>query len=722
MADASSHIRKRHVITPTVYQMEAVECGAASLAMILGYYGRIVPLEELRRACGVSRDGSKASNILSAARSYGMEAKGFQRPIDDVYTGDLPVIVFWKFNHFLVVEGVSDKWVWLNDPLGGRTRITHEDFDKGYTGITLTFKPGPDFTKGGSSPSMFSALVRRLHGVRAALAYVLIASLFLILPGLVIPAFSKVFVDEILIRGHGSWMKPLLLGMGITVAVHILLLLLQKATLLRLETKVAVRESSSYMWHVLRLPVDFFQQRFAGDIAQRVQINDNVAHTIGGKLATTVLSLMMIVFYALVMLSYSVPLTLATFAVAMLNIVAVRFVGSHLATVNAKLLQEQGKVMGVSMNGLQIIETLKAGGTESDFFARWAGYQAKALDSQRRVQIVMQVLLVVPPMITTITTAAVLGLGGWYVMDGSISAGTLVAFQALLMSFLAPINDVVNLYGEIQRLRGDMTRLDDVLRYKLDDMTQERSVDADLPAKLEGYVELKGVTFGYSPLAAPLITDFNLKLVPGSRVAIVGKSGSGKSTISRLLMGLYQPWSGEIMFDGRRRDEWPRDILVSSLAFVDQDIFLFDGSVEDNLTMWNSSIPRPRVVNAAKDASIHDVIASRPGGYASHVEETGRNYSGGQAQRLEIARALAGDPRIVVLDEATSALDPLTEQQIDDRLRQRGCTTIIIAHRLSTIRDCDEIIVLENGKVVQRGTHEEMKDVDGPYARLISTE
>lgn len=719
---APPRFAKRKVDTPTVYQMEAVECGAASLAMILGYYGRVVPLEELRRACGVNRDGSKASNILKAARSYGLEAKGYQRSVEDVLTKELPVIVFWKFNHFLVVEGVSHRYVYLNDPIGGKTRLTHDEFDRAYTGVCLVFTPGPDFTKGGHGPSMMRSLARRLSGVRPALLYVLLASILLIVPGLAAPVFSKIFVDEVLIRGMESWIRPLLIGMGLTVVVHIALQWLQESVLLRLETSLSVRESAQYMWHVLRLPVEFFQQRFAGDIAQRVQINDRVAQMIGGRLANTVLGLMMIIVYAIVMFSYSVPLTVATLTIAAINIVAMRIVGTRLANTNTRLLSEQGKVMGVSMNGLQTIETLKAGGTESDFFARWAGFQAKAQESQRSVQMIMQVLLVIPPAVTTLTTAAVLGLGGWYVMDGSITAGTLVAFQSLLTSFLTPINDVISLFGEVQRLKGDMTRLDDVLQYNIDGNAMDATLPASLPRRLEGKVELRSVSFGYSPLDPPLIKDFSLTLQPGSRVAIVGASGSGKSTISRLLMGLYSPWSGDILFDGQPRSAWPRDVLVSSLAFVDQEIFLFDGSIEDNITLWNPAIPKTAIVHAAQDAAIHDVIASRPGGYASHVQEGGRNFSGGQAQRLEIARALCSDPRVIVLDEATSALDPVTEQFIDDSIRRRGCTCIIIAHRLSTIRDSDEIIVLEHGVVVQRGTHQSMKDVDGPYARLIATE
>jgi len=702
--------------------MESVECGAASLAMILGYYGRVVPLEQLRRDCGVSRDGSKASNIVRAARTYGLIAKGYQRPIEELFASTLPVIVFWKFNHFLVVEGVSKRGVYLNDPIGGKRRVSHEEFNSGYTGIVLTFEPGPDFVTGGSYPSLTSSLLRRLAGVRTGLLYVLLASILLIVPGLLTPVFAKIFIDDVLIRNLDSWIRPLLVAMGVTVLFHIMLEWLQRMVLLRMETSIAVQESAAYMWHVLRLPVEFFQQRFAGDIAQRVQINDSVAKMIGGKLATLVLNLMMIAMYAVVMTSYNVQLTMITVGLTAVNIMAVRLAGRRLGAISERLLREQGKLQGVSMNGLQTIETLKAGGNEQDFFAQWAGYQAKVQDSQRRVQFIMQGLIVLPPVISSVTTALVLGVGGSFVMDGVLTIGTLVAFQSLLSSFQAPVQGLLNTYADVQQLRGDMARLDDVLKYDQDPLTSDDASVANAPLALEGHVDVRNITFGYSRLEPPLITDFSISLRPGARVALVGPSGCGKSTLSKLIMGIYEPWSGEVCFDGRPRAAWPRDVLASTVTYVDQDIFLFDGTVQDNLTMWNDSIPSSDVIQAAKDAQIHDVIASRPGGYASKVEEGGRNFSGGQAQRLEIARALTPNPRVLVLDEATSALDPLTELAIDTAIRRRGITTIIVAHRLSTIRDCDEIIVLDRGSVVQRGTHDQLKLEDGLYARLIAAE
>ena len=724
-AKPAARPRPKRVRTPTVLQMEAVECGAAALGIVLAYHGRIVPLEELRLACGVSRDGSKASNIVKAARAYGLVPRGFRKEPQGLKTLPLPMILYWGFNHFLVLEGFGKGKIYLNDPASGPRVVTEEELDQSFTGVVLTFEPGPSFTRAGQFPSLFEALYRRLANQRAALAFAVLAGLCMVVPGLMIPAFNRMFVDRYLVGGLQAWALLLLQGMALTAILLVALNLLQQRYLFRLGQALMLTSASRFVWHVLRLPVEFFTVRYAGDVASRVRLNEQIAQFLSTQLAMNVLSVIVIAFYALIMVQYDVPLTLIGVTIALLNVVALRYVSRKRIDGNRRLLQDRGKLLSTSFSGLQMIETLKATGTDSDFFARWAGHQARALNAQQELGAYTQYLAVVPPLLSALATIAILAVGGERVIAGSLSIGTLVAFQYLMAGFSGPINQLVSLGSGVQELEGNMNRLDDVLRYRADPvLAQYASPDgrADGPARLSGRLELRNLTFGYSRLEQPLIENFSLTLAPGARVALVGASGSGKSTVAKLVCGLYEPWSGEVLFDGKPRSAYSRRTITSSLALVDQEIFLFDGTVRENLTLWDTTVPEPQVVRAARDAAIHEDVAARPGSYESRIDEGGRNFSGGQRQRLEIARALVGDPTILTLDEATSALDPATEKVIDDNLRRRGCTCLIVAHRLSTIRDCDEIIVLERGKVVQRGTHEQMRDADGPYARLIAAE
>lgn len=706
--------------TPTVMQMEAVECGAAALSIILAQHGRIVPLEQLRISCGVSRDGSKASNVLKAARSFGLEGKGRRMEPEGVRALGKAAIVFWNFNHFLVVEGFKGDKVFLNDPATGPRVVTTAEFDEGFTGIVLDLEPGDAFEKGGRAPSMLGSIRDRLPGSYRNILFLVLVGLALVIPGLMIPIFTKVFVDEYLIGGMDTWVRPLIVIMITTMLVMIGLQWLQLQVLLRLRTRLSISNSAKFFWHILRLPVSFYNQRSAGEIGTRVAINDSVADVMANDLAMSVLAIITIIFYAGLMLTFDPVLTMVAVVIAILNLLALKAVARKRKDGSQRLLMDQGKLMGTSMNGLVAIESLKASGTETDFFSRWAGHHSKALNAQQTLGASTFLLLAIPPLLTGLNSVLILTFGGLRVIQGALTIGGLMAFQALAASFIGPINNLINVAGNIQQMSGDMRRLDDVLEYPANSLDETKAAPST-ESRLEGYLELRDLTFGYSPHEPPLIENFNLRLKPGQRVALVGPSGCGKSTISKLVMGLYELWSGEILFDGSPRERIAHLQLVNSLAMVDQDISMFAGTVRENLTLWDDSIPEARMVQAARDACVHEIIAARANGYESEVSEDGLNFSGGQRQRLEIARALVNDPRIVVLDEATSALDTVTEMTVEANLRRRGCTCLIVAHRLSTIRDCDEIIVLDRGKVAQRGTHEEMKDVDGIYRRLIQT-
>ena len=728
-------LQPRRVRTPTILQMEVVECGAAALGIILGYYSRIVPLAELRGECGVSRDGSSAFYLVKAARNYGLTAKGFKAPLEILKTIPSPYIVFWNFNHFVVVEGFGKKCVYLNDPATGRRTVSLEEFDRAYTGVILVMEPGPSFEKGGKKRNTLAALVSRLRYSWGTILFSLFAGFLLTVPRLAVSAFSQVFVDEILVSQRQDWIQPLVLGMVLTAVLRGILASLRLTYLRNLMLKLSVTMSGQFVWHILRLPVGFYAQRFAGEISSRLSLNDKVAGILSGTLGKTIIDTVMMVFYFLIMLQYDRLLTGIAFVFASINFFALQLMLRTRVDANLKLAQEYGKVNGVAIAGIQTIETLKASGLESDSFAKFAGYYAKALNAQQDLGLQSQVLTILPTLLSALMTASILTVGGLKVMDGTLSVGMLVAYQSLMAGFLGPIDSLINFGSLLQDLEADLNRLDDVLQNSVDPEVERGPEESEgeggkssslqqspITLGLQGYVELQNITFGYSRVEKPLIEDFTLSLKPGQRVAVVGSSGSGKSTIAKLICGLYQPWSGEILFDGTPRQQISRSVLTSALAMVEQDIFLFGGTVRENLTLWDSTVAPADLVKACQDAAIHDTILSLPGGYEAKLIEGGMNLSGGQRQRLEIARALVRNPAVLVLDEATSSLDAQTELIIDRNLRRRGCSCVVIAHRLSTIRDCDEIIVLEQGLVVQRGTHEQLWAQGGSYVRLLRSE
>ncbi|MCR4907678.1 MAG: NHLP family bacteriocin export ABC transporter peptidase/permease/ATPase subunit [Lachnospiraceae bacterium] len=705
-------------------QMEALECGAASLAMILAYYGKWVTLEQARTDCGVSRDGSNAKNILMAARNYGLSAAGYRLEPEQLREfATFPCIIHWEFDHFLVVDGFKNNRVYLNDPARGSYNISMEAFDEGFTGICLQFEPTEEFEPGGKPKSVLSFAKKRLVGTGAAIAFVVLTSVISSLIDIVNTGLSRVFMDFILPGNNPGWLMPFIIIMGALAAIQISVSWVSAIYSLKINGKMAVVSGSTYMWKVLRLPMEFFSQRMAGDIQARQATNESIADTLVGTLAPLFLNTCMMVFYFVVMIRYSPVLT----AIGLISVIAdffvSRIVSAKRVNVTRVLMRDQGKLSGMTVSGIEMIETIKSSGAENGFFEKWSGYQASVNTQNIRYSKINQYLGLIPSSISAVTDMVILFCGVYLCMRGHFTLGMVMAFQTFLSSFLAPAGMLISASQMIQEMRTNMERIEDVMEYPVaiegDNTEVREDVEYD---KLSGQLSMRNVTFGYSKLAPPLIKDFNLELKKGSSVAFVGASGCGKSTLSKLISGLYSPWEGEILFDGKSISEIDRSIFTGSVAVVDQDIILFEDTISNNIRMWDSSIEDFEVILASRDANLHDDIMQRDGGYQYKVMEGGKDFSGGQRQRMEIARVLAQDPTLIILDEATSALDAQTEFEVVKAIRDRGITCIVIAHRLSTIRDCDEILVMDHGDVVERGTHDELIKRGGKYTELVTSE
>jgi NHLM bacteriocin system ABC transporter peptidase/ATP-binding protein len=714
-------IRPR-VKTPTLIQIEAVECGAVALAIILRHFKKYVAIEEIRSACDISRSGSSALKILKAARSYGLLAQGWKKDTDELGDLPLPFVAFWNFSHFVVVEGFRTDSVYLNDPKTGPRRVSMQEFQSSYTGVALEIAPGPSFQPGGHAPNLLRSLIERLPPASLApLVFLVICGLALSVTGLITPSFQRVFVDDYLIDGQDSWVRAMLWIVLAAAGVTALLKWLERYVLVRFSTILAARMEGSFLWHTLRLPVLFFQQRFAGELARRTTINDQVASILSGRLANAVTSLITIFPYAIVLLTYNWSLALVGLSIACLNIISIGLINRARVDSNSQLLQDQGVLTGTAITGFQSIESIKASAGEDAFFNRLTGTLAKIINTHQRLAIWSLGLSLTPKFLDHLNSAAMLTLGGLAIIDGHFTIGALLAFQSLMSAFMAPFSSLAGLGGELQTAEGQINRLDDVLVAKLDSHIKNALPDpeGDTVPRLQGRIEVRNLTFGYSVQEPPLLKNLSFTIEPGRRTAIVGSSGSGKSTLVQLVAGVLEPWSGEVLFDGKSRSAWPRKTLARSLSLVAQDIHLFEGTVAQNIALFDSSVPMVAIERAATDACIAESILERPGGYFAQIGEAGRNFSGGERQRIEIARALALNGSMLILDEATSALDPETELRIDSNIRQRGTTCLISAHRLSTIRDADEIIVLEQGAIAERGTHDELVAANGVYARFL---
>ena len=717
-------IKKGVAKVPVIMQMEALECGAACLTMILAYYEKWIPLEKVRVDCGVSRDGSNAGNVLKAARYYGLQADGYklepQVLIDNAY---FPCIIHWNFNHFVVLDGFRGNKAILNDPARGRVEVSMQEFDESFTGVCLLFTPGENFEPSGKPKSVLSFASKRLKGAETAIIFVVLTTVISSLCGVIAPGFTQVFMDRLLTGRNPDWAVPFLVLLSVFTAIQIAVSWINIVYSMRINGKLAIVGNSSFMWKILRLPMEFFSQRMAGDIQSRQNSNTEVASNLVNTFAPLALNTAMMFFYLVIMIRMSLPMTILGIFSVLLNALFSRYISEKRINIARVQVRDSGKLTGTTIAGIEMIESIKASGSETGFFGRWAGYQASVNYQEVRFTKTDQYIGLLPLIVSEVTDCLVLFMGIALAMRGKFTPGMITQFAVYMKQFLAPATDLVTAGQTVQEIRTEMERIEDVMEYRMDELS-DNEVSADTPGasfdKLSGCVELKNVTFGYAPLGKPLIQDFNMSLEPGKSIAFVGASGSGKSTLAKLLSGLYKPWEGEILFDGKPIIEIDKSVFRGSLAVVDQDITLFEDTIANNIKMWDTTIENYEMILAARDAQIHDKIMQREGGYDYRIRENGSDFSGGERQRLEIARVLAQDPTIVILDEATSALDARTEFNVVKSIRDRGVTCIVIAHRLSTIRDCDEIIVMDHGAVIERGTHEELYALGGMYTQLVS--
>ncbi len=713
--------RKKKV--PVIMQMEALECGAACVCMIAAYYKKWIPLTQVRSDCGVSRDGSVAKNMLAAARSYGFKTAGYKLEPEALGSITLPAIIHWNFNHFVVLCGIdyNKKKAYINDPARGRVVVDMDEFDQAFTGIALTLVPTEEFKPEGKQKSVISFAKRCLKGAAFPFVLAMLLSIAVLVIDMATPIFQKIFIDNLLNGKNPEWTYPFLGIMFALLIFQVLVACVRSFYWLKIQGKFAVTASANFMWHVLRLPMDFFSQRYVGDVVSRQESTANIALTLIEKIAPLVPSIVSMFFYLFIMINWSLPLTIIGLSATIINMFIVRYTSKKILNFQRVLVPSQGKLASVTYSGFEMIETIKATGAESGYFERWAGYYSKQNNANIALAKFTQYFGQLPSIIEDLANCLLLFSGIYLIMNGQFTIGMLTAFQSYLSRLLSPLNDMMDLYKDIIEMRCEMERVEDVLDYKTDVDDTKVEINRD-ERKLRGELELNDITFGYGKLSKPLLEHFNLSVKPGGWVAIVGGSGSGKSTVAKLITGLYKPWSGDIKFDGLKREEIDPYRFHSSVSMVDQDKVMFHDTIKNNIRMWDESIEDFAVTLAAKDSDIHEAIITRPDGYNHVLSEGGKDFSGGQCQRIEIARALAQEPTVMILDEATSALDAKTEKKVMENIRKIGCTCIVVAHRLSTIRDCDEIIVLDKGEVVERGTHDELMALGGKYKELVITE
>lgn len=714
-------IKYRRVRTPSVYQIESTECGAACLSMILGYYGGSAPMEEIRYHCGVSRDGCSAADIVRAARHFGLEPHAYKREPEALRETQLPCILHWNFSHFVVLEGFGKNCAYINDPASGRQKVTMQELDDAYTGIVLCFVPDDNFKKSEIKSGLWELVAKRLGEEKGAIVYLFLTGLLLVVPAMALAVLTQRFVDLVLLRGRGFDAAAIIVAILLTHVFRIVFIWLRGTVLNTLRLKLSMRSNYMLLHKMFRLPSSFFEQRYAGELAQRLENNSEVNSFLTGNFSEAILNVFQAVFYLILMLSYSVRLTLVGCLGVALSLLVSGLLLRPLSGLNARKVQDSNRLIGMLCAGISASATIKAGGVENEYASDILGYYAGQTESEQRLGRAQQIVTAIPSSISNVFQVIIMMIGGGLVITGHCTTGMLTAFCQLLSAFVEPVNMLIGLSQRVQGMKAGLSRVEDIESARTERRYEAAGTENEkLPLKFSGSIEARNLVFGYNPGLAPVVNGFSVKAAPGSRIAVVGTSGCGKSTVGKLLAGLASPWQGEVYFDGIPLKSIPPRLLCESLSVIGQNAALFSGTIRENLSFWRTDFSENEMFRAVMDAQAYDMINALPGAYDYRLDEGGRNLSGGQRQKLEIARALMTDPSIMIMDEATSALDAVTEKRVMDNLRRRGCTLFVIAHRLSTIRDCDLIMVMDRGTVVECGSHEQLMAHKGVYARLIA--
>jgi len=714
----SSGRRKKRAHTPEVFQMEAAECGAACLSMILGYYGCHLPMEELREACGVSRNGCTASGILRAGQRYGLVGGGFRSEPEKLVKAPKPCILHWNYDHFVVLEGFHHGKAILNDPAAGHRRVSAEELDKAFTGVMLCLEPGPAFRRQGKSHRLFEMAGERLKGEGGVFWYLFILNLVFLVSGIALPILTQILMDEVVAASVPHWLTSILIAMAVVYASNLLISFLQSTLLLRLRLKLNIVTGYRLIRHILRLPFAFFEQRYTGELARREESNSAVNAHLTGSYLVTMVNLFNCLLYLGLMLLYNVRLTLWGLLGTMICLAVLLITAEPLKNHSMKAQQDENQMNGRLCAGLSIYSSIKASGTGNDFVSELLGYYVNTTRSSQNMTQIHHILTALPHAVSSMFNVLLLIIGSTMVIDGRMTVGLLTAFCMVYGQFMTPIIDFISMAQETQTMRANLANVQDIEQAKTDPRFDLPAQSAALPT--ENTLNLRNVTFGYDPTRAPLIRDLSLTVADGSRVAVVGPSGCGKSTLLKLAAGLLPAWQGEISCGAVPLSAVPAKELTKRLAVVSQKEAFFSDTIESNLTLWDRGFEEEHLLKALQDAEALTLVGGLHGGLEHELTEGGKNLSGGQRQQLAIARALIRSPELLFLDEATSAMDPILEQKIMENLAKRKCTCLIVAHRLSAVRDCDLILVMDHGTIVEAGTHESLMRQQGLYADMYA--